>query len=188
MENKGYFSISEDLIPNGTEVYVFHGSNNNHVEGFEDGAYIKGTIVSHRLSESLSVGGYDGPMWCEYIYSIVGENGRTYEATYGSALVGSFFIRTQKDFVKYLTAEIRENMIRVAELNKESRDLSLILKSVLTDKMKSGDDNDSYVPTNDSDIIAALVSTFKYNDGRADEILDMFGDSGMSDVTPKGLR
>ena len=34
MENKGYFSISEDLIPNGTEVYVFHGSSNNHVEGF----------------------------------------------------------------------------------------------------------------------------------------------------------
>lgn len=62
MENKGYFSISEDLIPNGTEVYVFHGSSNNHVEGFEDGAYIKGTIVSHRVSESLSVGGYDGPM------------------------------------------------------------------------------------------------------------------------------
>lgn len=102
--------------------------------------------------------------------------------------MGSFFIRTQKDFVKYLTAEIRENMIRVAELNKENRDLSIILKSVLTDKMKSGDDNDSYVPTNDIDIIAALVSTFKYDDGRADEILDMFGDSGMSDVTPKGLR
>ena len=188
MENKGYFSISEDLIPNGTEVYVFHGSSNNHVEGFEDGAYIKGTIVGYRVSESLSGGGYDGPMWCEYIYSIVGENGRSYEVTYGSALVGSFFIRTQKDFVKYLTAEIRENMIRVAELNKESRDLSLILKSVLTDKMKSGDENDSYVPTNDSDVIAALVSIFKYDDGRADEILDMFGDSGMSDVTPKGLR
>ena len=102
--------------------------------------------------------------------------------------MGSFFIRTQKDFVKYLTAEIRENMIRVAQLNKESRDLSLILKSVLTDKMKSGDDNDSYVPTDDSDIIAALVSTFKYDDEKADEILDMFGDSGMSDVTPKGLR
>ena len=102
--------------------------------------------------------------------------------------MGSFFIRTQKDFVKYLTAEIRENMIRVAQLNKESRDLSLILKSVLTDKMKSGDDNDSYVPTDDSDVIAALVSTFKYADEKADEILDMFGDSGMSDVTPKGLR
>ena len=54
--------------------------------------------------------------------------------------------------------------------------------------MKSGDENDSYVPTNDSDVIAALVSTFKYDDERADEILDMFGDSGMSDVTPKGLR
>ncbi|UKI28381.1 MAG: hypothetical protein L6V78_05495 [Clostridium sp.] len=80
-------------------------------------------------------------------------------------------------------------MIRVAQLNKESRDLSLIFKNLfLTDKMKSGDENDSYVPTNDSDVIAALVSTFKYDDEKADEILDMFGDSGMSDVTPKGLR
>lgn len=188
MENKGYFSISEDLIPNGTEVYVFHGSSNNHVEGFEDGAYIKGTIVGHRVSESLSVGGYDGPMWCEYIYSIVGENGRTYEATYGSALVGSFFIRTQKDFVKCLTAEIRENMIRVAELNKESRDLSLTLKSVLTDTMKSGDENDSYVPTNDSDVIAALVSIFKSDASKTNDVLDMYGDSGISSDTPKGLR
>ncbi len=188
MENKGYFSISEDLISNGTEVYVFHGSSNNHVEGFEDGAYIKGTIVGHRVSENLSVGGYDGPMWCEYIYSIVGENGRTYEATYGSALVGSFFIRTQKDFVKYLTAEIRENMIRVAELNKESRDLSIILKSVLTDKMKSGDGNDSYVPTNDSEIIAALVSIFKSDASKTNDVLDMYGDSGISSDTPKGLR
>lgn len=188
MENKGYFSISEDLIPNGTEVYVFHGSSNNHVEGFEDGTYIKGTIVSHRVSENLSVGGYDGPMWCEYIYSIVGENGRTYEATYGSALVGSFFIRTQKDFTKYLIDAIKENMLQVMELNKKSRDLSLILKSVLTDKMKSGDGNDSYVPTNDSEIIAALVSIFKSDASKTNDVLDMYGDSGISSDTPKGLR
>lgn len=169
MENKGYFSINEDLIPNGTEVYVFHGSSNNNVEGFEDGAYIKGTVVGHRVSENLSSDYYVDTAWCEYIYSIVGENGKTYEATYGNALVGSFFIRTQKDFLKYLVGTIKDNLAKVTDLNKQNVILSETLKSVMTDKMKNGNGEPSYVPSADSEVMAELMSTFKYDDSRTNE-------------------
>ena len=79
-------------------------------------------------------------------------------------------------------------MSQVMELNKKSRDISLILKSVLTDKMKSGDGNDSYVPSNDGEIIAALVSVFKSDASKTNDVLDIYGDSEISSDTPKGLR
>lgn len=187
MEEKGFFSISEDLIPNGTEVYVFHGSSNNNIEGFEDGAYIKGTIVGHRVSENLSTDYYRDSAWCEFIYSIVGENGKTYEATYGSALIGSFFIRTQKDFLRYLVTAIKDNLIKATELNKQNKILSETLKTVMTDEMSVGGIKPSSAYDKDFMTIAEAMSNMKYDANLTGEEISEYGDSGKSGETPKGL-
>lgn len=179
------FSISEEIISNGTEVYLFNGASNNRVEGFEDGAYIKGTIVGHRLSENLSTD-FRGVPWYEYIYSIVGENGKTYEATYGSALVGSFFIRTQKDFMKHLVREIKGNLVEVSELNRKNKELSKTLKSVITDEMKTGDEEVTYAPSKDSEFIGDLISIFEYETSKTN--LGKYDSSEKSCETSKGLR
>ena len=98
----------DKIISNGTEVLIFSENKNNDSKILEKKKSIKGVIISSKKSEDLS---YHGSPWYEQIYTVLGDNGKTYEATYGSAnsLIGNVYILTVDHYIKYINHLIEEN-------------------------------------------------------------------------------
>ena len=98
----------DKIISNGTEVLIFSENKNNDSKILEKKKSIKGVIISSKKSEDLS---YHGSPWYEQIYIVLGDNGKTYEATYGSAnsLIGNVYILTVDHYIKYINHLIEEN-------------------------------------------------------------------------------
>lgn len=104
------------LIPNGTEVLIFKyirewGPNQNEI------SYITGVVQSSELSDDLSC---HGSLWTEYIYNVLGIDGKTYIGTYGSGLIGNSFFRTKEDQIKYLMRKINDNNQNITNLEEEN--------------------------------------------------------------------
>ena len=105
----------DKIISNGTEVLIFSESKNNDSKILEKKKSIKGVIISSKKSEDLS---YHGSPWYEQIYTVLGYNGKTYEATYGSSnsLIGNVYILTVDHYIKYINHLIEENNKKMIDL------------------------------------------------------------------------
>ena len=88
---------------------------------------MKGVVVNSRESNDLS---YHGSAWYEQIYNVIDENGRNYEATYGNAYVGSFFIRTIEHHMSVIKSKIADNNEEICALNKENGELNATLEEL----------------------------------------------------------
>ena len=55
------------------------------------------------------------------IYTIEDENGKRYEATYGSAYVSNFFIRTIEHYKKIIELTIQSYDEKIAGMNKKRK-------------------------------------------------------------------
>lgn len=125
----------EEIIPNGTEVIVFfYPSNDSTSTRLESPRTFKGRIISSRESEDLS---YHGSAWYEQIYIIEDENGKRYEATYGSAYVSNFFIRTIEHYKKIIELTIQSYDEKIAGMNKRKESLTALLEELSNSDEKS---------------------------------------------------
>lgn len=116
----------DKIIQNGTEVLIFYDFKGLG-RGSNERDFVKGVVVSSRESNDLS---YHGSAWYEQIYNVVDENGRNYEATYGNAYVGSFFIRTIEHHMAMIKSRISDNSEEICALNKENDELNGTLEEL----------------------------------------------------------
>jgi len=105
----------EKIIPNNTEVLIFNNKK-NHNKNLNEINYIKGKIISSKLSHDLS---HHGSPWQVQIYTILGEDGKEYKGTYGSAIIGDNFIRTIEDHIKHIKSTINDNKKQINDLQNE---------------------------------------------------------------------
>lgn len=153
------------IIPNGTEVLIFFDSkncSNNDVEK----SFIKGVVISSKMSEDLSC---HGSPWYEQIYTVKGENDNIYEATYLISAFEEFYIRTIEDYINYLNYKIKENHKKIINIEKENQELVGIIESFIPRLNESHEV--SVAPlSSDSEYIAKLVESFKFDPTKTDEV------------------
>lgn len=116
----------DKIIPNGEEVLIFYDFKGQS-RGANEREFVKGVVVNSRESNDLS---YHGSAWYEQIYNVIDENGRNYEATYGNAYVGSFFIRTIEHHMSVIKSKIADNNEEICVLNKENGELNATLEEL----------------------------------------------------------
>ena len=116
----------DKIIPNGEEVLIFYDFKGQS-RGANEREFVKGVVVNSRESNDLS---YHGSAWYEQIYNVIDENGRNYEATYGNAYVGSFFIRTIEHHMSVIKSKIADNNEEICALNKENGELNATLEEL----------------------------------------------------------
>ena len=65
------------------------------------------------------------------MYTIAGEDGEEYEATYGLPLINSFLFRTIDDQTKLINNNLQNNYNKIDDINKENEKLTETLNSLL---------------------------------------------------------
>ena len=87
------------------------GPNQNEIN------YIIGIVQSSTLSNDLS---YHGSSWAEYVYNVVGADGKTYIGTYGKGIIGNSFFRTKEDQIRFLMRKINDNKQKIINIEEEN--------------------------------------------------------------------
>lgn len=158
------------IIPNGTEVLIFENNENTSYNCLDETNFIKGIIISSKESDDLS---HHGSPWYVQIYTIIGENGYTYNATYGSAVINNFYIRTVKDHIKHIKQVIKNNKDKINVLNEQNYDLINTINSLMQMELDNKVVTSTYAP-NDSERIAELIDGLMYEPSKAKEILSRY--------------
>ena len=70
-------------------------------------------------------------------YTIEDENGKRYEATYGSAYVSNFFIRTIEHYKKIIELTLQSYDEKIAGMNKRKESLTALLEQLSNSDEKS---------------------------------------------------
>ncbi len=163
----------EEIIPNGTKVLIFNKTDSQN----DETKFIKGVIIDSWESQDLA---YHGSSWYEQIYKIQGEDRKIYTGTYGSAIIGDFYIRTLSDYLKRIRSLIENNCEKINALNTKNAILIETLLSLNPDKKEENnkDSNQSYHDydyyAGDSEDIAECLKGFKYRPEEKDEILKYY--------------
>lgn len=100
------------IISNGTEVLIFEASLYA-----DDTEYIKGTIVSSKLSDDLSM---HGSPWYEQIYTVLGEDGNEYVGPCDDGLGWRNYIRTKENYIDFLNKKILNNNKEISIIEKKN--------------------------------------------------------------------
>lgn len=116
-------------IPNGTEVLIF-SEKDYYIDKTK---FIKGIIIN---SKEINDFYYQGSTWNEQLYTVLGEDGKKYEGTYGNAYVGEFFIKTIDDYIKNVGISIEENNKQISNLHKKNEILYQTIISLILPKQK----------------------------------------------------
>ena len=116
-------------IPNGTEVLIF-SEKDYYIDKTK---FIKGIIIN---SKEINDFYYQGSTWNEQLYTVLGEDGKKYEGTYGNAYVGEFFIKTIADYIKNVGISIEENNKQISNLHKKNEILYQTIISLILPKQK----------------------------------------------------
>lgn len=116
-------------IPNGTEVLIF-SEKDYYIDKTK---FIKGIIIN---SKEINDFYYQGSTWNEQLYTVLGEDGKNYEGTYGNAYVGEFFIKTIADYIKNVGISIEENNKQISNLHKKNEILYQTIISLILPKQK----------------------------------------------------
>ena len=97
---------------------------------------IRGVVINSRESEDLS---YHGSPWYEQIYTVMGENGKKYQATHNHAVFGisDFYIKTITEHINYVMSAIKDNNEKINALNEKNAMLSRVITSLLKIKNES---------------------------------------------------
>lgn len=176
----------DKIISNGTEVLIFSENKNNDSKILGKKRPIKGVIISSRKSEDLS---YHGSPWYEQIYIVLGDNGKTYEATYGSAnsLIGNIYILTIDHYIEYINYLIEENNKKMIDLqtNNERLREELTYFNETPESRKNKVSN--YLPSNDSEVISERIEAFKYAPDKKTEILAKYETLTKGKIRSKSL-
>lgn len=117
----------DKIIPNGEEVLLFHKIQDIHHRNVNKTKYIKGVVISSRYSENLS---YHGSEWYERIYTVIDDEGKSYEATHNIAYIGPFYIRTIKEHIVNLREAIQDNYDKMKELYADNEIISKSLQEL----------------------------------------------------------
>ena len=123
----------DKIIPNGEEVLLFRESQDIHHRNVNKTKYIKGVVVSSKDSENLS---YHGSEWYERIYTIIDDEGKSYEATHNIAYIGPFYIRTMKEHIVNLREAIQDNYDKMRELYADNEIISKSLEELISLEME----------------------------------------------------
>lgn len=123
----------DKIIPNGEEVLLFRESQDIHHRNVNKTKYIKGVVVSSKDSENLS---YHGSEWYERIYTIIDDEGKSYEATHNIAYIGPFYIRTIKEHIVNLREAIQDNYDKMRELYADNEIISKSLEELISLEME----------------------------------------------------
>ena len=119
----------DKIIPNGEEVLLFRESQDIHHRNVNKTKYIKGVVVSSKDSENLS---YHGSEWYERIYTIIDDEGKSYEVTHNIAYIGPFYIRTIKEHIVNLREAIQDNYDKMRELYADNEIISKSLEELIS--------------------------------------------------------
>ena len=123
----------DKIIPNGEEVLLFRESQDIHHRNVNKTKYIKGVVVSSKDSENLS---YHGSEWYERIYTIIDDEGKSYEVTHNIAYIGPFYIRTIKEHIVNLREAIQDNYDKMRELYADNEIISKSLEELISLEME----------------------------------------------------
>ena len=113
------------VIPTGTQVLIYEKINRDDESLKEDienknvlsKDYIKGSIVDSKKAGEL---GYKNINPDIYIYTILGEDGNTYEVTQGVARINQYMFVTVEDRIRYYKVIIENNYKEIDAINKEN--------------------------------------------------------------------
>lgn len=124
----------KDKIPNGTKVLIFNFNDEFRHEEEKEKRYKWGEVVDNTESNDLNP-------WYERIYTVIGEDGKTYVATHANAVFGisDFYIKTINEHISYVMGEIKENNEKINNLNEKNAMLSGVITSLL--RMKNQENN-----------------------------------------------
>lgn len=120
----------KEVIPNGTEVLIFHYIREWGTDQDESN-YVKGVIQSSKESYDLS---YHGTTYNEQIYEVLGNDGKTYYGAYGRGIIGDSFFRTVDDHIKCIKNSIRINDEKITKINNKNELLYAELSSLTSTK------------------------------------------------------
>ena len=110
----------EQIIPNDTEVLIFkYIKSLGPLQGNMN--FISGVIKSSEISDDLS---YHGSPWYVQIYEVLGEDGKIYKGSYGSAsgVAGNYFFRTKTGHIQFLKNRIKNNkkeILKIQRMNEQ---------------------------------------------------------------------
>lgn len=112
--------MAQDIKSNGTEVLIF-----KHIEGKKpyeqnDEEYIKGRILSSDWSSS----------WM--MYTVLGEDGNTYNGNYGRRIIGDSYFFTREDYIKHLMSKIDEIEEQKEQLEEQKLKYQKMIEAVKT--------------------------------------------------------
>lgn len=108
----------ENIIANGTEVYVFNRY------GHETKPQTKGVIVRSKDSGDLSE---HGSSWSVQVYEVLGEDGIKYFGNYGNSFLYDNYLRTKENYINYLNRLINHNNEEIEKLKEKNSDLEQII-------------------------------------------------------------
>ena len=108
----------ENIIANGTEVYVFNRY------GHETKPQTKGVIVRSKDSGDLSE---HGSSWSVQVYEVLGEDGIKYFGVYGNSFLYDNYFRTKENYINYLNRLINHNNEEIEKLKEKNSDLEQII-------------------------------------------------------------
>ena len=114
----------ENIIENGTNILVFKKING--IEVPNKFTLVKGTIINSEQKEYECMNG--SPL-VKQIYTVQGENGEIYKASYGDTVDG-YYIRTIEDYSKYIRLLIKEKIKKLRELTDETEQLNNLQHSL----------------------------------------------------------
>ena len=122
-------------LPEGTEVFIY--KYNNFKLEYDIGKYIRGKVIRCELTDDLS---QHGRPWCEEIYTVLGEDKKEYECTYGR------MIRTPEDHIRYLESLIHSNNDEINKRTKENdeyKNMIQVAKNFIEQQKKGTDEPES---------------------------------------------
>ena len=120
----------ENIIANGTEVYVFSRY------GYETKPQTKGVIVRSKDSGDLSE---HGSPWSEQVYEVLGEDGIKYFGVHGNNFLYDNYFRTKENYINYLNRLINHNNDEIDKLKEKNSELEqLIASENLTETIETG--------------------------------------------------
>ena len=116
----------DKAIDNGTNILLFHRKNGEIVD---ETNFIEGKIIKN---EKIIYNSQHGSDWYDYIYTILGNDGKLYKARYGNTIEG-YYIRTFEDHLKNIKKTLKDNMDLINNINTYNNKLEFFI-DYLTNK------------------------------------------------------
>ena len=171
-----------NIIPNGTQVLIFKGIEDyNYMDCIDKSVFAKGIIAASTQKEYIPR--KDGSIKINLpIYTIIGEDGKTYECPRCFPFTDGYYMKTITDHIRELLVEFIDFVNQIDFLNYEIEKYNNLINSLI--KMIQETNNDY---CNETELIIEIMEKLGYSPETKEKLINKYNEVNKNEEKTKKL-